>query len=584
MKLACRLFFLPLLCVFFCGQAYAIDPDEAFFRERMLGDLEFIRNTIEGNYACLDLKREKFGFNLEAEVQKAQDRIVTVREISTHDFHTVLKKLFHSFKDYHATLEFYSTESATLPFFVQSVKNRYFFTHIQMGKFPEDQPFPFETGDELLSIDKVPVHKIAKRNIFWDIGHNQPATDQALADLHLTTRLGELGQSVPKGKVILTGLKKNSESPIEYVMEWDYIPEIVGDFFLASNKSLTPTLPKEKMRKKSKRLAENNFFKKQFVLPQYKALKAVRTNEDDEAGMLGAKKGNLPLLGKVIWEVPSTSCFHAYLFEMNEGTVGGYLRIASYIEDDMEKAATDFAEIVKVFQDDANVVVIDQTNNPGGSALYTYALVSMLTDAPLNLPLHRQMIMQEDIYFAFMEFANFESVQDDAKAKELLGNTLEGMPVSHELVKALSAYMLLLIEEWSKGSYFTQPLYMFGLGPLPPHPEVHYTKPLLVLVNELDFSGADFFPAILQDNGRATIMGTKTAGAGGAVSKVSFPNLNGIKSFSYTSTIAERPGNVLIENVGVTPDIIYEVSEADLQSNYADYVQVILKALYNKII
>ena len=44
-----------------------------------------------------------------------------------------------------------------------------------------------------------------------------------------------------------------------------------------------------------------------------------------------------------------------------------------------------------------------------------------------------------------------------------------------------------------------------------------YTKPLLVLVDEFSASGADMFPAIIQDNQRGQSFGMRTMGAGGSV-------------------------------------------------------------------
>ena len=51
---------------------------------------------------------------------------------------------------------------------------------------------------------------------------------------------------------------------------------------------------------------------------------------------------------------------------------------------------------------------------------------------------------------------------------------------------------------------------------LAPSP-IAYTKPLMVMVDEFSASGADMFPAIIQDNHRGSIFGTRTMGAGGSV-------------------------------------------------------------------
>ncbi len=43
-----------------------------------------------------------------------------------------------------------------------------------------------------------------------------------------------------------------------------------------------------------------------------------------------------------------------------------------------------------------------------------------------------------------------------------------------------------------------------------------FTKPILLLTDAFSVSGAEFFSATLQDNGRAFVYGTRTSGGGGA--------------------------------------------------------------------
>jgi C-terminal processing protease CtpA/Prc len=114
---------------------------------------------------------------------------------------------------------------------------------------------------------------------------------------------------------------------------------------------------------------------------------------------------------------------------------------------------------------------------------------------------------------------------------------------------------------------------VFGLGTIAPA-AAHYSKPVMILTNPLDFSGGDFFPAIMQDNKRAVIFGERTAGAGGVVKTYARENnLLGVEAIHLTATIAERPDGQPIENLGVTPDIPYAVTPADVQGGYAAYIK-----------
>ena len=177
-----------------------------------------------------------------------------------------------------------------------------------------------------------------------------------------------------------------------------------------------------------------------------------------------------------------------------------------------------------------------------------------------------------------MDAPEIAAVQTDQEAKELLGETLQGIPVNYELAREFAN---ISNSSWMSGMQAGNsliPLICWGLVPWRLTQNIHYTKPILVLVNRLDFSG-DFFPAILQDNKRALIMGSPTAGAGGYVNKVVFPNMNGISYFSYTVSMAERKNSQPIENLGVAPDIYYEITENDLASRYEEYSEAILKVV-----
>ena len=206
----------------------------------------------------------------------------------------------------------------------------------------------------------------------------------------------------------------------------------------------------------------------------------------------------------------------------------------------------------------------------------------MLSDQPLIAPRHEMSLTQADVVDAYKNLALLQGIKDDATAKKVLGDALQGIPATYETAQFILSYLRFTIGEWSAGRNRTRPYWIMGVDHINPSP-VHYTKPILLLTNNLDFSGGDFFPAILQDNKRVTVMGTRTAGAGGYVRDVKFPNDLGIDAFRVTESIAWRVNENPIENLGVTPDLPYEITEADLRGNYAGYVSAIGAAVASLI-
>lgn len=90
-----------------------------------------------------------------------------------------------------------------------------------------------------------------------------------------------------------------------------------------------------------------------------------------------------------------------------------------------------------------------------------------------------------------------------------------------------------------------------------------YRKPMIMLVDDFSTSGGDYLPALIQDNKRAKLVGTRTNGAGGSVIGQSagwYSETNTAVTVSLIVRLEERqydafPKSPFLENVGVRPDI-----------------------------
>ena len=175
---------------------------------------------------------------------------------------------------------------------------------------------------------------------------------------------------------------------------------------------------------------------------------------------------------------------------------------------------------------------------------------------------------------AAVEFLKLEPlVKNDATAKKAMGESQEGYPVDYMFYRHMVDYSRFIVDQWNQGKTLTDQTFLDGVDMINPSPTAQFTKPIVLLINELDFSGGDFFPATLQDNKRATLFGTRTAGAGGFVRSVKYPNNVGVAGFSMTGSIAIRADHQPIENLGVRADVQYAPTAADLQNGFKDYAK-----------
>lgn len=539
-------------------------------KRRMLSDLDFIQSVFEVKYAPLTWKGEYASFNLNSECARIRAEIEAHPNMSLKQYQILLKELFNATKDYHVGITFYSTEEAALPFTIRGTpSHRYFVVFADKKNLPSN--VRLDVGDELLSFGGRPVHDVVSELKEAELGDNTPETDQALAERLLTHRMGDRGHVVPQGDVRVS-VKKRSGAIETYTMRWNYYPEKIRDTgrLGAVTMAVNAAEPKGEF---AGDLKDHPLLNKMMVTSHYLPFTNKRTDIDNPHE-LGAKNGFLPLLGKKLWKSSSESTFDAYIFQNASGKKVGYVRIPNYFGDEEEVA--DFAEIIALFEARTDALVIDQLNNPGGSLFYLYALASHLTDRKLTPPKHRIALTQQEVAMAVTLLPILDLVNDESTAQELFGETLGGYPISYGFIVRLREFFHFIINEWDQGIVYTRPTNVFGFEQIEPDALVTYTKPILLLVNSLDFSGGDFFPAILQDNKRARILGTRTAGAGGFVFSNHFPNHTGIHEFHLTGSLAERLNNKPLENLGVVPDVYCPLTERDFQENYVNYVNTVL--------
>lgn len=567
---------------------------------QMIQDLEVIKHHYQIGYAPAQWKKDYWGWDLDQAFESAKNQILTTPSITTKQFQVILHEFINTMKDYHVDVFFFSTESSALPFSVKGAGGRYFIDWIDPLRLPSSH-YSIQVGDELLEFDDQPIADVMENLIQQKGKCASPSTDQALAEMALTHRLGMAGDLVPQGPIMIKTQSMNSERINTYQLHWSYTPEYVKNplDFIPTLDFISGWMPDSKAKTK-------------IQLPEIKMANPLHENYAkkyaDRDGTLGARKSFVPLLGELLWMTegqlkkrdPRDIDWFAYIYRHpDSGKVIGYIRIPHYMG--FSPQAREFGEILNIMEENTDALVIDQVHNFGGLVAFQYELASMLAIDPLKAPHHQIKITQKEVLEAhrtleFIKLIDLILLSEGSDAEEKVEKGEEGEEVeegdngheeeddlgfNYQEIMFLKVYYELILDEWSKGHTLTRPTPILGIDRINPHPKYRYTKPILMLIDELDFSGADFMPAILQDNHRAVLFGNRTAGAGGFVFSFEFPNSHGIAMCSYTASIAERANLQKIENLGVTPDIEYKIMAEDLQSGYQGYVNAVNQALLN---
>lgn len=538
--------------------------ESLFSKDRLCQFIDTLELQFSTSYAPLSWKRESLHVDFNAQAQATKDKIRKSKTLSLKQYQGLIRDLLNSVHDYHVSFSFNSTEYAMLPFQIEGAEGRYFISEIDFFadyKFLEKAAI----GDEILKVNGKPIKDLIEA-LKLELMASNPQTDEAFAQFFFSLRFGALGMDVPHGKITLelldaeTGKKKLTST------EWEYQEELVSD-------------PPYKI--KAKRRPKSNIFKPLMLSGYASILKNLKqTPRLKGINMLGEREGFLPKLGEPTWTTSSSDPFDAYIYTNAQGFHIGYIRIPDFLPEDCYENMQEFKELVKEMEIQTDALIIDVLNNPGGYAQYMYAMISTLIQQPFVAPKERITITQEDVLMAMEILDYIDFVLDvpfllDSYIEDL--SKEDGFDYEKENIETMLEYSYFILDQWNRGKILTDPIHQPTIKTIKPNKNIVYTKPLYVLVNGLSISCGDFFPAVLQDAGRATIIGSRTAGAGGYIDTMQFSNVYGLNEVVYTKSVAERTNKKKekIENTGVTPDVIYETTVDDLKNAHRGFIKAI---------
>jgi len=432
-------------------------------------------------------------------------------------------------QDGHTVFLLPSDFEAALPFDVDLYGGSILVDAIDRSKLPAGQ-FPFAIGDELVSIDGVAAAEVAAGfRRFRGEGNSRTAVRESLEFLtwrpqYVIPRAHEVADSA---SVII---RKQNGDLLSLTIPWVK----TGTPYTEAGPSPVPTMG-------AKAANPGGMLRRlqQFRVPA----RRFSTGVDTLKPVFSMPVGFQQRLGSGPYD-----SYYSGTYTTPAGLTIGFLRIPDF----EYLSTTQLATEIKYFDANTDGLVIDVMRNPGGDGCTTESVLRYLNPGGFH-SVGIKIRMTWDI---------LAGLEQELELADLYGYTDEEIAALQEMIAQGK-------KAFAESRGFTTPLPLCSASldvdsaRDKTGKDLAYSKPIMVLTDELSASAAEIFAAILQDEKRALVYGYRTDGAGGAVTK--FPA--GVYMEAYANlawsilvrkqTIdsgGEFPAMPYIENIGVRPD------------------------------
>lgn len=564
---------MRLLAVAVCLLALT-DPASGQMTERQkISELETLAGFYAKNYAPAEWKKAAFEFDV-LDLRPWVERVKGTAD--DHEYFDVLAEYVASLRDGHTNLLIPASFSASLGLTVDLYEGKVLIDSITRSVLPQAR-YPFEVGDEVLTVDWVDVAEwIARLRKYYPAGNER--TSRRLATAAIVARsqsripwLNRLGESA---ELII---RRQNGALETYAIPWRKTgtPVEFG--------GPVPDLIRSRAARERGGQTENDLLAP-WQRPLEPLMTAMAAEEDRAALGVGTQapwyalpEGFEQRLGRL-----SSDNFHSGRYQA-EGLRIGLIRIPSFSPvGSTSTAVSNFDREIAWMQENTDGLIIDATRNPGGLVNYVEELCRRLI--PENF---RPMGFEVRATLYYVDL--FKQVAALARALNQPEWMVEGY---QERVKQVE-------EAYRSNRGKTPPVSLTnpwleldpvknGAGEV-----LAYQKPLMVLVDDFSSSGADAFPATIQDAKRGLIFGYRTNGLGGSVMEASRILPYSEFGTRYTATQMIRKGSVktpelpeapYVENIGVRPDIEYDaMTRENLMNQWRPYVQAFTRAMADHI-
>ncbi|MBT3182116.1 MAG: PDZ domain-containing protein [Deltaproteobacteria bacterium] len=531
-------------------------------RSQKISDAETLISLFKHRYAPILWKKDYLGISVDDLAGELLGEAYRTGG-TDEDFYAAMARMAGGMKDTHIWFIIPSHYMTHLGFYCDYVEGRALIDYISRSSNPENN-FPFKRGDELISIDGIPVEEILEDLAQYD-SHGSQLAEKRFLTQALTIRPQRKFAHVPTGESVLEIFSQDRGKSETVTIHW-----------FEQNDPLPNTAdPEARVSKYNIGSSADIELQSDDALEDLKNLRwsALLEEKAIEAG-IGNRTPFFPLWKsfKKITEQPLLSG----TFKLDGRTIG-FIRIPTWHPPSSAPWYKFFEEQIPYFQKNTDAIVIDQTNNGGGNLCLANDIAGYFVSAPIpNLLFHirannKRLVMYEG-------YAN--------ECKRYGKNQPKYCPIITRIANSIRKAI-------TEGDALTEPLPLCVDDGLI-HPakdkngkQIVYTKPVLLLANEWSISAADMFPATLQDADRIEVFGEQTCGAGGSVITSDYMGFTDFR-VSQTETLAVRSREVVttdgvrtryLENAGVIPDIHYSITVDDFMNGYEEYRNAVDAAL-----
>ncbi|MEY4617326.1 MAG: hypothetical protein RJB66_2286 [Pseudomonadota bacterium] len=503
-----------------------------------LADFHQLTSLIEAQYGPKLYKQEHMGISLESLKKSYEEQITQTK--TNGEFYYLMVRFVAEFKDGHFGVTVPTEKVSSLGFTTDYIDGKVLIDEVDKKALPN---FEFQRGDEIVTLNKLPI-EVELNAIKPYISNGNDLSITRIAAITLSRRRAAR-LPAPTGSVEL-GIRHGNSDIIDTVtLEWKQTGKGLDE--------------------------EDGFFPKSLNKLTYGTNYSQISIKDLMADLKHPKLKSIRCSGETRIEIPQDATvltmepFVSYYHPTDKGNIG-YLRIPHYHWEEAGESinAQIFAQYVYVIdQLEKNTVglVIDQDHNCGGSVELVEQMASIFI--PKTYPgLEFQLLASKTEYLQFKGWL-----------REYPENTFDHVGTQEALD--------LILNSWKKGDYLTPKSTLHGSVPVRPY-HYQYTKPIVLLTDEMSGSGGDAFPGLLQGHGRAKVIGNRTMGLGGHVEEVPALYNSGL-NLRMTKSLFYRPDGVAIENNGVQPDVKYVPTRDDFMYGFKNYQKFYLNELFKLI-